>query len=176
MNSTELNDKASKIRCIICDVDGVLTNGAIIYDNSGMEYKNFNVKDGQIVKYLKNNHILIGVITGRDSKVVKYRCDELGFDFHYHGIKEKGLLLDDICDKFNIALEEIAYIGDDINDIPILTKIGMSVTPNDGHYTLTQFVDWRTNADGGSGVLREVADYILSAQNKYENILTSLIK
>ncbi len=176
MNSTELNDKASKIRCIICDVDGVLTNGAIIYDNSGMEYKSFNVKDGQIVKYLKNNHILIGVITGRDSKVVKYRCDELGFDFHYHGIKEKGLLLDEICNEFNIALEEIAYIGDDINDIPILTKIGMSVTPNDGHYTLTQFVDWRTNANGGSGVLREVADYILSAQNKYENILTSLIK
>jgi len=171
-----LIEKARKIKCLITDVDGVMTDGAIIYDNTGMEYKQFNVKDGQIIQHLRANHILIGVITGRDSQVVRNRCEELKFDFHFHGIRQKGETLPHVLTEHALDLNEIAYIGDDINDLPILKKVGLSATPQDGHAKVKEQVDWVLAAAGGKGALREVADFILEAQGMYHSIIEKLTK
>ena len=114
-----IRDKAQQISCVITDVDGVMTDGSIIFDNAGMEYKQFNVKDGQVIQHLKASKIIIGVITGRDSQVVRNRCSELSMDFHFHGVKEKGITLAQVLKKYRLRLSQVAYIGDDINDLPI---------------------------------------------------------
>ncbi len=124
-------DKAARVKLLITDVDGVLTDGGVIYDDHYLEYKKFNVKDGLIVKVLQKHGIKIGAITGRNSPVVKGRCEELGFDFHYHGIKEKGKKLEEVLQKLKIGLEDCAYIGDELIDLPILTQVGFSVAPQD---------------------------------------------
>uniref|UniRef100_UPI004048464D KdsC family phosphatase n=1 Tax=Roseivirga sp. TaxID=1964215 RepID=UPI004048464D len=173
--SDEILGKAKNIKAIIFDVDGVLTDGGIIYDDNGLEYKRFNVKDGHIIHYLKINEILTGVITGRDSAVVRNRCKELKFDFHYHGVKRKGEKFDQVLMENGLLKKEVAYIGDDINDLPILTKCGLSATPLDGHYKVKERVDLVLNAKGGEGALRELADLILEAKGVYDHIIDSQI-
>ena len=164
-------EKAKRIKAIVFDVDGVLTDGRIIYNNDGMESKEFNVKDGQIIQHLRANEILTGVITGRDSQVVRNRCNELKFDFHYHGVKRKGEKFDDILMEFGLKADEVAYIGDDINDLPILNNCGLSATPADGHYKVKEHVHLILQAKGGEGALRELADLVLEAKGFYEIII-----
>lgn len=170
----EIKDKVKKIKCIITDVDGVLTDGAIIYDNEGMEYKHFNVKDGQIIQYLKAHGILVGVITGRDSQVVRNRCEELKMDFHYHGVKDKDDILQVVLDRYHLSLTALAYVGDDLNDLPILTQVGLSATPADGHYRVKEAVDLVLKTKGGQGALRELADVVLEVLGNYASILKKL--
>jgi len=172
--SPEILEKAKRIKLIIFDVDGVLTDGGIIYDNAGQEYKRFNVKDGQIIKHLRKFNILTGVITGRDSRVVRNRCDELKIDFHYHGIENKIEVFKEVLSKLGLSKHEIAYVGDDINDLPILVNCGLSATPADGHHAVKDLVDYITNAEGGKGVLRELADLVLDSQGYYEQIIKDL--
>ena len=172
--SKEIRAKAAKIDCIICDVDGVLTDGAIIYDNNGLELKRFNVKDGQIIKYLKNAGIKIGAITGRDSEVVRFRCNELKMDFHFHGVKNKDQALNEVKSENDLALNQIAFIGDDLNDLPILTQVGLSATPADGHWAVKSNVDLVLDKAGGAGTLRELADLVLTEKGLYQGIIEGL--
>ncbi|MFY0592633.1 KdsC family phosphatase [Roseivirga sp.] len=169
--SPEIKKKAIKIKAVVFDVDGVLTDGKITYDNRGMEFKSFNVKDGQIIKHLRNNKILTGVITGRDSKVVRNRCEELKIDFHHHGISDKFNVFFKEMTKRRISAEEVAYIGDDINDLPVLRVVGLSATPADGHYKVKNEVDLVLESAGGKGALRELADLILESTGAYDLIL-----
>jgi 3-deoxy-D-manno-octulosonate 8-phosphate phosphatase (KDO 8-P phosphatase) len=164
-------DKAKSIKAIVCDVDGVLTDGSIIYDNNGNELKNFNVKDGFIIEHLKNAGIIVGAITGRESEVVKFRCKELNFDFHFHGAKDKLKLYEQIKNKYELKDHQIAYIGDDIMDIPLLDKCGLGIVPSDAIYYICDFANLITFASGGRGVLREAADLILAAQGKFEQVI-----
>jgi 3-deoxy-D-manno-octulosonate 8-phosphate phosphatase (KDO 8-P phosphatase) len=127
----EVLEKAKKIKVLITDVDGVLTDGGILYDNDGMEYKKYNVKDGLIVQHLKKAGFLVGAITGRASQVVENRCEELRFDFHYHGVKDKYKKLAELLETMELTLEEVAYLGDDLIDLPVLTKVGLSIAPAD---------------------------------------------
>jgi 3-deoxy-D-manno-octulosonate 8-phosphate phosphatase (KDO 8-P phosphatase) len=174
--SKELTERAKKIRAIFFDVDGVLTNGSIIYDNNGLESKQFNVKDGQIIKYLKQYQIATVVITGRDSRVVRNRCNELSIDRHYHGVKDKGAVYEDLKKELHLHDSEIAYVGDDINDLPILSRCGLSCTPADGHWQIKEHVHWILSKKGGEGALRELADMVLLSQGKYEEIINKLLK
>lgn len=164
-------EKASKIKAIFCDVDGVLTDGGIIYDNNGNEFKKFNVKDGQIMSHIKRAGILIGAITGRESDVVKFRCQELNFDFHHHGVKDKLKIYQELKEKYLLKDEEIAYLGDDIIDIPILLICGMGIVPSDALSYVFDYANVITLAKGGGGVLREAADFILASQGKMEEII-----
>lgn len=161
----DLEKKASKIDIIITDVDGVLTNGGIILDSSGLELKQFNVKDGQICSILKKNNIKYGVITGRKSPMVIKRCEELSFDFIYQGISDKVEILNDIKNKYKISYESIAYIGDDINDLGVIEKVGLSATPNDAFYYVREKSDYITSRNGGHGAFREFAELILKSKN-----------
>lgn len=172
--SPEILEKAKRIKLIIFDVDGVLTDGGIIYDNAGQEFKRFNVKDGQIIKYLRKFNVLTGVITGRDSQVVRNRCNELKIDFHHHGIENKIEVFKEILKELALSKDEVAYVGDDINDLPILVCCGLSATPADGHHAVKNYVDYITKAEGGKGVLRELADLILDSQGHYDQIINDL--
>ncbi|MCS7003972.1 MAG: HAD-IIIA family hydrolase [Cytophagales bacterium] len=161
----------SCIKAIITDVDGVLTNGEIIYDNQGNELKIFNVKDGFIVKPMQRLGFLVGVITGRNSKAVQFRCQELGFDFHFHGSVHKIEFYEEIKKKYRLSDEQICYIGDDFPDKAILIRCGLAVVPADASEAIKPFAHYVTSAQGGKGVLREVCEFILKAQNLWEAFL-----
>lgn len=166
-----INNKVKKIKAIVFDVDGVLTDGGIIYDNSGMEIKRFNVKDGQIISHLKKAGFIVGAITGRDSLVVKNRCEELKLNFHYHGSSNKLIQYEKIKNSYNLKDEHIAYIGDDIIDLSILTRCGLSATPSDARHYMKENVDLVLPSSGGDGVLRDLADYILEEQGLLNAII-----
>ena len=157
-------EKATAIKAILCDVDGVLTDGRIVYDNQGNELKAFNVKDGLIVAYLQKSGILTGVITGRQAAATVRRCEELKFDIQYHGAKDKLQCYAQIKEQFGLDDHQIAYIGDDLNDLPLLSRCGFSACPADARPYIKERVDYITRSKGGEGVLRDVADYILQAQ------------
>lgn len=159
------------IKAILIDVDGVLTDGGLYYDNNGNEFKKFNVKDGQIIKYLKEHHIILGVITGRDSKATDRRVAELGFDFYKKGISNKINSLNEFLDKYKLNYDEVAYMGDDIIDLEILKKVGFSGTPADSRDYIKSKVDFISKSRGGEGAFRDFADYILESKNLLENIV-----
>jgi len=170
-NTDNTKEKSKKIKAILFDVDGVLTDGGIIYDNNGLEYKRYNVKDGQIISHLKRLGFIVGAITGRESDVVKNRCDELKLDFHKHGIKDKLVEYNLFKDKYNLQDNQISYIGDDIIDLSILIRCGLSATPNDARAYMKKNVDIVTDSKGGEGVLRDIADYILESQGLLETLI-----
>lgn len=152
------------IKLLVSDVDGVLTDGGLIYNSDGRESKVFNVKDGMICKYLQNNNIKLAIITGRQSEVVKTRFTELRFDHIKQGIENKLDCLNNILDIENLTLEEVAYIGDDLNDLSIIEKVKLSGCPNDAVEKVKQKVDYICKIDGGKGAFREFAEYVLNLQ------------
>ena len=149
----------------------MLTDGGIIYDNHTNEYKRFNVKDGMIIKHLQKRGFIVGAITGRDSKVVSYRCNELGLDFHYHGSKDKLVQYAQIKKKYGLEDEHICYTGDDVNDLPILSRCGLSACPADARPYMHEYAKLVTSTKGGEGVIRDVADFILQAQGTFQSII-----
>jgi len=170
-NTKNIEQKARNIKAILFDVDGVLTDGGIIYDDTGCEYKRYNVKDGQIISHLKRLGFVVGAITGRESDVVKNRCVELKLDFHKHGVKDKLVEYTNFKIEYNLSDEQIAYIGDDIIDLSILTRCGLSATPNDARIYMKENVDIVTDSKGGEGVFRDIADYILESQDLLNQLI-----
>lgn len=170
-NTDNVQEKAKSIKAILFDIDGVLTDGGIIYDDTGLEYKRYNVKDGQIISHRKKLGFIVGAITGRKSEVVKNRCEELKLDYHKHGVKDKLVEYESFKNQYSVEDRQIAYIGDDIIDLPILTRCGLSATPNDARTYIKKNVDIVTDSKGGDGVLRDVADYILESKNLLETLI-----
>jgi 3-deoxy-D-manno-octulosonate 8-phosphate phosphatase (KDO 8-P phosphatase) len=167
----EVIRKAGSVRAIFFDVDGVLTDGKIIYDDTGREIKEFNVKDGLIVGHLRKAGIVVGAISGRESDVVTRRCAELKVDFCHQGITDKALVAEKLMKHYKLKPKEVAYIGDDINDLAVFQMVGLSVCPYDGIHYLKDEAELITFAKGGKGVFREVADLVLASQGKMEKIL-----
>ncbi|SHG58172.1 3-deoxy-D-manno-octulosonate 8-phosphate phosphatase (KDO 8-P phosphatase) [Chryseolinea serpens] len=169
--SKELIKKAGNIKAIFFDADGVLSDGKIIYDENGKETKNFNVKDGFIITHLKKAGILTGIISGRDSGATAKRAVELKLDFCHQGILDKASVFEKLVKHYKLKMKEVAYIGDDINDLPVLRLAGLSVCPSDTFDYMKQEVDLVTRAGGGQGALREVADLVLAARGEMEKII-----
>lgn len=169
--SKEQVKKASLIKAIFFDVDGVLTDGKIIYDNAGNETKQFSVKDGYIISHLKKAGIIVGIITGRDSKVVSFRANELKLDFCHQGIVDKLSVFEKLVDFHKLKKKQVAYIGDDINDLGALKNCGLSVCPADAMSYVKTKVDLVAKTKGGEGVVREVADLVLAARGEMDKIL-----
>ncbi len=167
-------ERASKIKLLITDIDGVMTEGGIIYDNLAVEYKKYNVKDGLIVHHLRRNKIMVGAITGRTSPVVVNRCEELKFDFHYHGVKNKGKKFDEVLETLEIEAEEVAFIGDDLIDLPILTRVGFAIAPADAMDYIKPKVHYTSRFEGGKGVFREIGDLILHSKGLLVPLIESL--
>lgn len=163
--------KAAQIKAIFFDVDGVLTDGKIIYDDTGRESKQFNVKDGYIISHLKKAGILVGIITGRESQVVSNRAAELKLDFCHQGIMDKYEVFEKLIQFHKLKKKQVAYIGDDINDLDILRDCGLSSCPADALDYVKTSVDVVASAKGGQGVAREISDLILAAQGILDKII-----
>ena len=169
--SKEQIKKASLIKAIFFDVDGVLTDGRIIYDETGKEIKTFHVKDGLIIGYLKRAGIITGAISGRESAAVTKRFAELKIDFCHQGIVDKALVFEKLIVHYKLKAKEVVFIGDDLNDLPVFRLAGFSVCPADTYDYIKEKADLVTYAKGGAGVLREVADLVLASKGLFEKIL-----
>jgi len=163
-------EKAKVIKLLICDVDGVLSDGKVYYSNQGEEIKNFNIKDGLGIKQLINHGIQVAIITGRQSKIVERRANELGISFIYQGKSDKQSAYREIINQLKIDQQQVAHVGDDLPDLPLMLRSGLGFCVADGHYFVKENADWTTKAKGGQGAVREISDLLLQAQEKLEAI------
>lgn len=163
--------KAANIRLLLLDVDGVLTDGRIIIDDRGIETKHFHVRDGQGISLLKRSGIEVGFITGRSSKVVRHRANDLRVSLVFQGVQDKLTIYEQIKEKTRLTDEQIAYVGDDIIDLPVLRCVGLAVMVGNGSADLKPYADYVTLAQGGVGAVREVAELLIKAQHKWANLL-----
>jgi len=164
-----LRRKAANIKLLLLDVDGVLTDGRIIIDDRGVESKHFHVRDGHGIVLLKRSGIEVGFITGRSSPVVGQRAKELQVTLLFQGVQDKLRVYERIKKKRGLSDGQIAYVGDDIVDIPVLRRVGLAVMVSDGSAELKPIADYVTVARGGMGAVREVAELILMAHNKWSH-------
>lgn len=172
LNEEQALEKATKIKLLICDVDGVLSDGKITFSNSGDELKSFNTKDGQGIKLLQQADIHVAIITGRQSNIVEQRAKELGIEFLFQGHSDKKAAYQNILDSLSLKPEEVAHVGDDLPDLPLMRMSGLGFSVNDAHFFVKQHADWVSTKNGGDGAVREIADFILKAQNKLDAILS----
>lgn len=159
-----------KIKLVITDVDGVLTDGGMYYSNKGEIMKKFNTKDGMGVELLLKNNIKTILMTKENSIIVKKRGKKMNVAATYVNINNKEQELEKICKKFDVKTNEIAYIGDDLNDYKIMKLVGFSATPANGISQLKKIVNFTSNINGGDGVFRDVSDMILFAKNIKTNL------
>jgi len=164
----EILEKAKKIKCVICDVDGVLTDGLLYLDNFGNELKAFHVQDGMGLKLLMAAGIEVAVITTSQNAVIEHRMQQLGIRHYYKGQVEKQNAYCQLKETLNLNDEDCAYIGDDLPDLAIIRKAGLGVAVANAVSQVKEFAAWQTQQHGGRGAVRELCDLILNAQNKQE--------
>lgn len=160
----DIQAKAADIRLVIFDVDGVLTDGGLFIGDDGQEYKKFNSKDGHGMVMLQNTGVAIGIITGRTSEVVKIRMASLGIEYVYQGKRDKLPAYEELKNATGLEDGQIAYVGDDVVDLPVMVRAGLAVTVQDGHPLTKQHAHWVTPSGGGRGAAREVCEMIMDAQ------------
>ena len=175
MTEITLKEKVRPIKLLLMDVDGVLTDGGITIDNKGVEAKTFHVRDGHGIKLLQRAGVKVGIITGRKSEVVKHRAAELGIEILYQGMKVKMDAYSQILADEGLKDDEVAYIGDDVVDLPVLNKVGFSVAVADASESLMPFVDYVTLTGGGRGAVREVVELILNVQGLWDDVMKRYI-
>lgn len=171
----ELIEKAKKIKCVICDVDGVLTDGTLYIDDSGNELKAFHVQDGMGLKLLLAAGIEVAVITTSQNAVIEHRMQQLGIRYFYKGQVEKETAYKKLKASLNLTDEAFAYIGDDLPDLAIIRQVGFGVAVANAVSQVKEFANWHTQKQGGRGAVREVCDFILNAQNKTEHALNGYL-
>lgn len=159
------NRSLEEVKLIIMDVDGTLTDGKIIIDNNGVEYKNFSVKDGMGISKARKNGLKTAIITGRVSNVVEIRSKELGIDFVYQGINNKKLILETLIEDLELKSFEVAYIGDDDNDAEVLAYLENSFAVNNASKLAKTSANFVLDSNGGDGAVREMIEYILEVKS-----------
>ncbi len=167
----EVVEKVKRVRLLIMDVDGVMTDGRILYTDHGVEIKAFNVKDGLAVKLLRKAGIDSAIITARKSIAVKQRSSELAINLMYQGVADKRDAFSEILKKTGLNPDEIAFIGDDLQDLPVMNKVGFTAAPADAVADVRARVDYITQVEGGRGAVREVAEIILKTQGKWDELM-----
>jgi|TARA_B100000586_G_scaffold254506_1_gene215877 YrbI family 3-deoxy-D-manno-octulosonate 8-phosphate phosphatase len=160
----ELYKKFKKIKLVLTDVDGVLTDGGMYYTTQGDIMKKFHTRDGMGVTLLRKYNIPTILITKEKTKMVKQWAAKMKVEKLYDGIIKKNMILDKVCNAFNLKSDEIAYIGDDVNDVPLLKAVCLAVTPNDGTKEAKSVSHYICNLKGGEGAFREFADLIISTR------------
>ena len=173
---SEFNQKARHLKLLILDVDGVLTDGRLFFDERGGEYKFFHARDGHGIKLLMQAGVEVAVVSGRKSKPVAMRLKNLGIEHIYQGQEDKTVAFDELIGKLSIAAGHTAHMGDDVIDLPIMRRAGLAIAVNDAHDAVKEYADWCTELVGGAGAVREVCDLILQAQGKYQAIIENYLK
>jgi 3-deoxy-D-manno-octulosonate 8-phosphate phosphatase (KDO 8-P phosphatase) len=168
MQANSASGSAKQIRLLIVDIDGVMTDGGLQFNNQGEEYKTFNSLDGHGIRMLLECGIEVAVITGRNSGIVNHRMNELGVKHIYQGYRDKLPAYEKLLQDTDLKPEQIAYVGDDLPDLPIMRRVGFAIAVQNAHVFVKQHCDWVTTARGGNGAVREITDFILQAQSLLE--------
>jgi len=171
----DIQKKAAAIRLIVFDVDGVLTDGSLYIGDDGQEYKAFNSKDGHGMKMLQATGVQIAIITGRTSEVVRIRMHSLGIEHVYQGKRIKLPAYEELKQATGLSDEQIAYVGDDVVDLPVMTRVGLAIAVQDAHYLTKQHAHWVTPSGGGRGAGREACELIMDAQGTLQSSLQAYL-
>lgn len=163
----EIERRAATVRMLVFDVDGVLTDGSLFYDNQGQEYKAFNSRDGHGIKMLSASGVETGIITGRTSQIVLHRARNLGIVHIYQGAEDKLVALQHLLQETGLQPDQIAYIGDDLVDLPVLNRCGLAVTVPDAPEEVKRRCQVVTQAGAGRGAAREVCELIMRVQGTW---------
>lgn len=163
--------KVRQLKLLILDVDGVLTDGRLFFDHQGNEYKCFHARDGHGLKLLRQTGVEVAVISGRSSQSVALRMQSLGIEHVFQGHENKRAAFAEVLEKLKLAPEQAAHVGDDLLDLPIMTRVGFSVAVRDANFAVKRYADWCTQASGGQGAVREVCDLIMQVQGHFETVL-----
>lgn len=172
---SELLARAKRIRLFLLDVDGVLTDGRLYFSNQGDEFKTFSTLDGHGIKMLQKTGVKVGIITGRTSHLVAKRAADLGVQILVQGREDKWKALQEIIVEHPFSLEEIAFMGDDWPDLTVMTRVGLALTPANGHHSVVEHAHWQSQFRGGEGAVREACDLLMKAQDTFDGLLKTYL-
>jgi 3-deoxy-D-manno-octulosonate 8-phosphate phosphatase (KDO 8-P phosphatase) len=172
----DLTEKAAKIRLVIFDVDGVLTDGSLFLGDDGQEYKAFHSKDGHGMVMLQQAGVQIAIITGRSSEVVRIRMASLGIEHVDQGHRDKLPAYEQLKRAAGLSDDVIAYVGDDVVDLPVMRRVGLAIAVQDAHYLAKQHAHWITPSGGGRGAAREVCEFLMDAQGSLQPALEHYLR
>tara|TARA_B110000305_G_scaffold240347_1_gene310685 strand:- start:4073 stop:4603 length:531 start_codon:yes stop_codon:yes gene_type:complete len=174
-NQNHINILAADIKLLVLDVDGVMTDGKLYFSNNGEEIKAFNTMDGLGLKMLQNAGITVALITGRQSEIVAVRARNLGIKHVYQGRDDKLNILEELLNTLKMEYSQVAYAGDDLPDLACITKVKMGITVPNGHFMVKDAADAITSREGGNGAVREICDWILQAQEKFDDAVSPFL-
>lgn len=172
----DIGQQAKRIRLVCTDVDGVLTDGLMHYGPEAGHWKQFYVRDGVGIKALQKTGIPVVFISGQRSDATDRRAKDLGVEDCFTGVSTKISLIEKICIKYDVSFDEIAYVGDDLIDIGLLKKVGLAICPRDAVPEVLEIAHWVVPKDGGKGVLRSVAEFIIKSNGKWDALLKSYLE
>jgi 3-deoxy-D-manno-octulosonate 8-phosphate phosphatase (KDO 8-P phosphatase) len=172
----DILERAKAVELVIFDVDGVLTDGSLFLGDDGLEYKAFNSRDGHGMKMLQASGVTVGIITGRSSKVVDYRMESLGIEHVYQGQHDKRVAFAEILEKLQLGPEQVAYVGDDVVDLPVMNKVGLAIAVQDAHPMVVKHAHWQTPHCGGRGAGRDVCEMLMEAHGVLQETLDSYLQ
>jgi len=167
----DILEKAARVKLVVFDVDGVLTDGSLYLGDDGQEYKAFHSRDGHGMKMLRQAGIEIGIITGRTSQVVEHRMASLAIEHVYQGQLDKLPAFQDLLDKLGLQAEAVAYVGDDVVDLPIMVRAGLAIAVADAHPLVARHAHWQTAHGGGRGAARDVCELVLESRGLLDGLL-----
>lgn len=170
MSQPTIQASAKAIKLLILDVDGVLTNGQLFWTDDPVQIKAFNVKDGLGMRQLQKNGIPIAIITGKQSELVTTRLNELGIEHVFQNVPDKLPVFEKLIADLKLSPKHIAYVGDDLPDLPVMQKVGLSIAVQDAYPFVKEYADFVTENPGGCGAIREVCDLILNAKGLLDRI------
>jgi YrbI family 3-deoxy-D-manno-octulosonate 8-phosphate phosphatase len=164
-------DRCKNVELILSDVDGVLTDGGLIFDNQGIEIKRFHVRDGLAIKLWRRGGCKFGVLTARTSHIVKLRTTELGVDIVRQGFEEKLPIAQEVAREVGLKLEQVCYIGDDLPDLPVMRAVGLAIAVADACAEVRSVAHHVTKLPGGQGAVREAIEYIAKAKGQWDDLI-----
>ena len=171
----DILEKAANIRLLIFDVDGVLTDGSLFISDDGQESKAFNSRDGHGIKMLQKHGVIVAIITGRTSKVVEHRMENLGVAHVYQGKLHKLPAFEELLEKLDIGADETAYVGDDVVDLPVMRKVGLAIAVQGAYPLVLTHSHWQTPSCGGRGAARDVCEMLMEARGVLQTELDSYL-
>ena len=171
----KISESAKSVKLLILDVDGVLTDGGLYFDDNGGEFKRFNALDGHGIKMLLDSGIEVAIISARYAKCVAHRMDGLGVKHYYQGQSNKVIAYEELLTKLDLQPNQVAYVGDDVIDLPVMSKVTLPIAVANAHPFVKEHAVLTTQNRGGNGAVREVCDLLLAAQNKYDDLMAAYI-
>ena len=149
-----------KIKMFLTDCDGCLTDGGMYYSENGDELKKFNTKDGMGLSNIRNKGVVTGIITGENTKIVERRAEKLHINELHQGVTDKLSVVRELAKKYHVSLEEVAYVGDDVNDIPVMEQVGFPCTVNDANSKVKELATYISSYNGGDGAIRDIIEHL----------------